>query len=70
MKRAVYAVCALAVSAVTARCIAAAPVERKLFAHYMGCWPAACGAMPHQQKNEARILAEQKERWATCGERI
>jgi hypothetical protein len=23
--------------------------------------------MPHQQKNEARILAEQKERWATCG---
>ena len=34
-------------------------VERKLYAHYMGCWPAACGALPHQQKNEAKILAEQ-----------
>ena len=42
-------------------------VERKLYAHYMGCWPAACGALPHQQKNEAKILAEQNQCWATCG---
>ena len=42
-------------------------IERKLYAHYMGCWPAACGALPQQQKNEAKILAEQKQCWATCG---
>ena len=34
------------------------PPERKVFAHFMGCWPAAHGALPYSFRNEAAMTPE------------
>jgi len=36
------------------------PPERKVYAHFMGCWPAAMGALPHSLREEAKITASKR----------
>jgi len=48
-------------------CDTASAGERKLYAHYMGCWPAAFGPLAHQQTQEAKLLKAQKDRWSVVG---
>ena len=41
--------------------VAARPAEapeRKVFAHFMGCWPAAHGALPHTFLQESALTPE------------
>ena len=41
--------------------VAARPAEdpeRKVFAHFMGCWPAAHGALPHTFRQESALTPE------------
>ena len=32
----------------------------KVYAHFMGCWPAACGALPYTQREEAKLTAKER----------
>ena len=67
MRRRVVRSLAAAAVIAASLCAAAAERERKLYAHYMGCWPAACGPLTYQQKQEAKLLKEQKDRWPVVG---
>ena len=53
--------------AATMAVLSAGAAEKKLFAHYMGCWPATFGPIVHQHRNEAKILAAQADRWSVVG---
>ena len=34
--------------------------ERKVYAHFMGCWPAACGALPYTLREETKRMPSER----------
>ncbi len=39
--------------------------DKRIFGHYMGCWPIGYGALPYQQKNEGKELQHESQDEAT-----